>query len=236
MPQHTKRIKINRKQLRQPDEFETLTGRVLAWAEENTRLVIGALAVAVAVALVVLLVGRVSASRNETAADGFRRAKASFDAGKFAEAAEAFGTTAHDYAQAPFGRLAALYRGHALARQGNVAEAATAYSEYLASAAPPAYLRQEALVGLGHAKEAAGDAAGALETFTEAGELDGAYKTDALLSEARLDEAAGRVDQARELYTRLLKDASDAQLRSFLLAKLPPGTAPAEPGITAATD
>src|SRR5206468_4321464 len=81
----------------------------------------------------------------------------SFDEGKFQEAAQGFAYVVERYPGAPFGRLAVLYRAHALARQGDQAAAATAYGEYLASAAVPDYLRQEALVGLARAKEAAGD-------------------------------------------------------------------------------
>ncbi len=233
MPQHTKRIKFRRKDLKQPDEFETLTGKALAWAEENVRLLAGIAGAVAALLLLVVVVNRVSASRNDSAADGFRRAKVVFDAGKFPEAADAFASTARDYPRTPFGKLAALYHAHALARQGNAAEAATAYSEYLASASTP-YLRQEALVGLARAKEATGDAPGAIASYTEAGSLEGAYRTDALLSAARLHEAAGHADQARELYSQLLKEAPDAELRSFLLAKLPPGTDAGEPGLAAA--
>src|SRR5262245_14115594 len=116
MPQHTKRIKIRRKDLRQPDEFETLTGQALSWAEENVRLLAGVAGAVVAVAAIVLLVNRVTASRNESAAEAFRRAKVTFDAGKFAESATAFASTAGDYPRAPFGKLAVLYQAHALAR------------------------------------------------------------------------------------------------------------------------
>lgn len=234
MPQHTKRSKIRRKDLRQPDEFETLTGQAFAWAKEHTQLLGGVVGAFVAGALIALIVSRMTASRNESAAEAFRRAKATFDAGKLGEAAEAFGAAARDYPRAPFGGLAALYRGHALARQSDAKGAATAYAEYLASATTP-YLRQEALTGLGRAKEASGDTAGALETYAEAGALEGAYRTDALLNAARLHESAGRADQARYIYARLLKEAPDPELRSLLLAKLPPGSEMAEPGVAAAT-
>src|SRR5205823_6641693 len=87
-------------------------------------------------------------------------------------------------------------RAHALARQGDQAAAATAYGEYLASAAVPVYLHQEALVGLARAKEAAGDTGGALDAYTQAGALPGAYRDDALLSAARLEQAAGHATKA----------------------------------------
>ena len=234
MPQHTKRSRFRRKDLRQPDEFETLTGRALAWARDRQQIVLGVLAAAAAVALVALVVSRVGASRAAAAGDAFRGAYATFQAGKFTEAADAFSTVAHDYPRTAFGRLAGLYRGHALARQAAAGDAATAYTEYLATS-PEAYLRQEALAGLGRAREASGDAAGALEAYSEAGGLGGPFRSDALLSAARLHEAAGRPDQAREIYARLLKEAADPELRALLVAKLPPGSQEAsDPGVAAA--
>jgi hypothetical protein len=227
MPQHAKRIKVRRKDLRKPDEFETLTGQALDWADEHRTLVGG---IAVAVALVALLwlgVGRWRASRNEAAGIAFRAAHTTFTAGKFGEAAPAFAELAETYPSTPFGRLARLYRAHALARQGDGAGAVIAYQEFLASTPGSDYLRQEALTGLGHAKEVTGDATAALEAYTEAGNLAGPYRTEALLGAARLHEAGGHGDKAREIYASLAKEAPDAETRALLASKLPAGSVPA---------
>ena len=90
MPQHARRLKIRRKDLRKPDEFETLTGQALAWAGEHPAVVYGVLAVAIVVLVGSLAVGRWRASRNEAAAVAFRSAQARFDEGKFHDAAEDF--------------------------------------------------------------------------------------------------------------------------------------------------
>src|SRR3989454_5290904 len=185
MPQHARRLKIRRNDLRKPDEFETLTGQALAWAGEHPAVVYGVLAVAIVVLVGSLAVGRWRASRNEAAAVAFRSAQARFDEGKFHDAAEDFAYVVERYPHAPLGRLAALYPAHALARQGDQAAAATAYGEYLASAAVPDYLRQEALVGLARAKEAAGDMAGGPRAYTQAGARPVGYPAGAPLSAPR---------------------------------------------------
>ncbi len=232
MPQHAKRIKIRRKALRQPDEFETLTGQAVNWASANRGLVIAVVAALAVAGLVAVAIGHLRGAERERASLAFRTAHTTFEAGnKFTEAAEAFAALAHDYPHTAYGRLAGLYRGHALARQGDAAAAATAYAEYLATSPDPPYLRQEALAGLGHAKEAIGETTPALEAYVQAGTLEGPYRTDALLSAARLHEAGGRADLAREIYARLLKEAPEPDLKAFLLSKLPPGqqaTAPAK--------
>ena len=233
MPQHTKRTRFRRKELRQPDEFETLTARGLAWVQERQQLALALLAGGVGVAILALIVSRVGAARTAAAGEAFRSAYATFEGGKFSDAEQAFAGVARDYGRTPFGKLAALYRGHAFARQSDPTSAVTAYGEYLTTS-PESYLRQEALVGLGHAKEASGDAPGALTAYTEAGTLDGPFRTDALLSTGRLHEADGHQDQAREIYQGLVKDTTDPDLRALLQAKLPPGSqvpadAPAAP-------
>lgn len=221
MAQHAKRLKIRRKDLRQPDEFETLTGQALSWVEGHRGIVVGVVSALVALALVMLVVGRVRASRNEAAAVAFRSAHDQFEASKYAEAAEAFSELTRDYPSTPFGRLAGLYRGHALARQGDAAGAASAYADFLAATSSDGYIRQEALTSLGRAREATNDTTGALDAYTQAAALDGPFRTDARLGAGRMHEAAGHAAEARAIYAELLKDTTDADLRALLTTKVP---------------
>ena len=225
MPEHARRIRFRRKALRQPDEFHTLTSQSVAWLGAHRELAAGIGLAALVAAAVALAVSQYRASQVGQAAESFRAAQATFAAGRFADAAAAFEALAESHPRTPSGRLAGLYRAHALARQGDAAGAATAYGAYLATRPPTDYLRQEALDGLAHAREATADAAGALEAYSQAAALEGPYRDDALLGEARLQEAAGHGDAAREIYARLLKESQpDADLRTLLLSKLPPGS------------
>ena|SRR5581483_3532390 len=224
MPAHARRIKLRRKDLRQPDEFHTLTNQAVAWFDAHRELALGIGVVLLVVAIAALAIGRWRESEATAAADAFRSARTSFEAGKFPDAAGAFAQVATDHPHAAFGKLAILYRGHALLRSGDAAAAKAAYEEYLDTAPSAVYLRQEALDGLARARESAGDAAGALDAYTQAGALEGPFQVDALLGAARLQDAAGRSDAAREIYERLLKQATDPELRALLVSKLPPGT------------
>jgi tetratricopeptide (TPR) repeat protein len=227
MPRPAKRVKINRKDIRQPDEFESLATQSALWAREHQSLLAACVGVVVVIGVLGLLVARSRAARTEAAAIDFRVAHTLFEARKFHEAADAFAALGQSAGGTTFGRLAGLYRGHALARQGDTAGAATAYTEYLATSPEASYLRQEALVGLGRAKETSGDAAGALDAYTQAAAVDGPFKADAMLASARLQEASGQSEAARATYGRLMAEARDPDLRALLAAKLPP--APAEP-------
>lgn len=224
MPPRVKPLKIRRKDLKQPDEFETLTGQTLDLVNRYRTAValIAGVAVTIAVALIAFTHWRASQAR--AAAIAFWAAHDAFDAGRFDEAAQDFTAVAARYPGTPSGRLAPLYHAHAMARKGDHAAAAVAYAEYLARGPAAAYLQQEALAGLGHARAASGDGDGALEAFTQAAAVDGPFEREALLGAARLHEAGGRAADAQAIYGKLLEDAPPPDVRALLLSKLPPGS------------
>src|SRR5581483_6745461 len=137
MPQHAKRVRISRKSLRQPDEFQTIAGSVLTWAEQHVRELLVAAGLLVALGVVVVAAARYRTSREAAAAAAFQGARALLEAGKLPEAEKAFAELRRDYGTTSFGRLAPLYQGHALARAGDHAGAATAYEEFSPARRPP---------------------------------------------------------------------------------------------------
>jgi predicted negative regulator of RcsB-dependent stress response len=215
------RIKLDRKALREPDEFQTLTGQVAAWAETNRTALIAVGIAAVAIAAVGAGVSWYRGRQATAAAVRFQSAHDDFQGSRWTEAADAFAGLGRDYGGTSYGRLATLYEGHALLRKPDPAAAATAYGEYLAASPPTEYLRQEALVGLGRALEANNDATGAQGAYAQAAEIAGPFKADAQLSLARLYEAGGQPDKARELYQTLEKDSPSGFVRSMVEAKVP---------------
>src|SRR5439155_11798383 len=112
MPQHARRLKIRRKDLRKPDEFETLTGQAVAWADEHRPVVYAVLAVAAVVLAGSLAMGRWRASRNDAAAVAFRSAQARFEEGKFKDAAQGFVYVVERYTGAPVWRMVAICRSY----------------------------------------------------------------------------------------------------------------------------
>ena len=221
MPDTAKRVKIRRKDLRGPDEFETLTGETVVWAQRHqTPLIVGGVALLVVV-VGALLVGRSRSIRNEEAAGQFRQAQAQLENGNAATAATQFEAIEQSESGTPFGRLAGLFRGHALLRQGDGAGAASAYTQYLSTASAPDYLRQQALIGLGRAKETANDPSGAYDAYVQAEKLDGPATAEASLGAARMLETQGQADQARGIYVRLAKDAPEGWIKSYARSKVP---------------
>src|SRR5689334_25374027 len=101
MPQHARRLKVRRKDLRKPDEFETLTGQAVDWAQKNRPIVFAVAGVAIVVALAALGIGRWRNSRNEAAATMFVNAQSAFAASNWTDAAARFADVAEEYPGAP---------------------------------------------------------------------------------------------------------------------------------------
>jgi tetratricopeptide (TPR) repeat protein len=221
--------KLDRKDIAAPDEFQVVSQQAVSWLVEHRMLLIGGV---VGVLLLGIGAAVVSSQRREavgTAAVNFRDAHKQFAAKSYAEAGTAFQRIATDSAGTPFAKLAVLYRAHALARQNDAAGAATGYTEFLATN-PVDYLRQQALVGLGAAKEASGDTAGALEAYTSARALAGPLQTDAAIAVGRINESKGDAAAAQAVYVELLKDAGlDPGVRAAITSKVPADKRPAEP-------
>src|SRR5262245_25719616 len=215
------RIKLNRKALREPDEFQTVTNQLAAWAQANRTLIAAVVVAALAIAAVAAAVSWYRGRQEAAAAVRFQSAYDDFQAKRWPEAADAFAALARDYAGTSHGRLGTLYQAHALSRKPDAAAAATAYGEFLAASPPTDYLKQEALVGLADAREASGDSAGAREANEQAAAIDGPFRSDARLSLARLYEAGGQADKAKELYLAVLKDSPSGFARTVLEAKIP---------------
>lgn len=226
--------KLTRKSLREPDEFQTLTTQAVDWFRGNQSMVVSVVAGVVAIAALVVAFNWNARRQANAAAIELQGAQALFDAKKYTEAAAEFATVSSAYARTPSGRIAALYRAHALAEQPDPAAAATAYAEYLASSPATDYLRQEALLGLAHAKEATHDADGARDAYRQATEIEGPFRTAAQLGLARLEDAAGHADQARTLYTDALKSPDlDPDTRQTLSTRFPTAVADAKPAASA---
>jgi hypothetical protein len=214
-------VKINRKALREPDEFQTLTQQAGEWAQGHRNFLIGVGAAVLAITAVALSVSWYRSRQAAAAGAEFQAALNDFEAARFAPALEEFTAVGRDHPGTPFGPLSTLYRAHVLARQGDAAGAVTAYTEYLASSPTTEYLRQEALTGLGAAKEAAGDKAGASDAYGQAAAIDGPFRIEAQLATARLHELAGDPDKAREVYLAILKESPGGYVRSILETKIP---------------
>lgn len=197
------RVKIRRKDLRQPDEFMELTGRVWKWLVENrlqAGLVVGGV---VAILLGVSGVRQYLDYRARTAATAFGKALTLYSKGSSSAAVDAFAAVPQVGAYPSLGNL---YRGHAALKAKDFGIAVDAFRAAASQGDLPAYLRQEAHYNLAFSLSALEDREGALAAYETAAQIRGPFQAEARLGAARLSEALGDVDKARALYQDTIRD------------------------------
>jgi len=234
---HTK--KMQRKDLKQPDEFISATGQVVAWARKN------AVAVQVAVAVAVLVVLGIGAyrwyaqSRDRAAAREFYGANELFKREQWDAAEQDFAKLAKSYGSTPYGTLAKLYAGRSALNANRPGEAIAPLEAFVARPPSPE-LEEVGRLALGRALEGTGDATRARSELERALGLEGPLQPEVTMALARLEEAGGNKDRAIELYQKYLADDPDgaaaglARMRLVALGAKPPATTPAmsfPPGI-----
>ncbi len=236
--------KAERKELRQPDEFQVQASRVMQWMIDRRALLIGVGAVVVIAVVGVWAAGEYQNAQEEKAGAALSSALALVarpvmgEGASMAPGAETFATdeakttalqTAFEKVRADFpGRHAAWTAGAQLGflklKHGDAAGATTLLNEYIATAGKDDVLRAAALAALGAALENQGkleEAAQAYARLTEAGApADAAYQAARI---ALLEKKPDAKEQLEKVAKDYAKDPAAADARRTLeLAALPP--------------
>ena len=212
--------RLTRKDLRQPDEFQTLTRQAMDFVEANRSAVIAALGAIIVVLLAIVAYRMISQSREASASAAYTEARALLTEKKYGDAAARFEDVASRYAGTSYGPLALLERGNALLLADQASDAAVAYERFLQSAPPTDYLRQLGHTRLGYAQEKLGKTADAERSFATAAAEPGPSAAEALLGAARNAEIAGDAAKAKERYAQLLEKYPASDYRAVATAHL----------------
>jgi predicted negative regulator of RcsB-dependent stress response len=212
--------RLTRKDLRQPDEFQTLSRQALEFVEENRNAVIAALTAVIVLLLAVVAYRMISQSREASASAAYTEARALLADKKYGDAAVKFDDVASRYGSTSYGPLAILARANALLLADQAVDAASAYEHFLQSSPPTDYLRQLAHTRLGYAQEKLGKPADAERSFTTAATEPGPFAAEALFGAARNAEVGGNTDKAKDLYTQLLEKHPTSEFRDVASAHL----------------
>jgi len=170
------------KELREPDEFQTLSQRVLDYARGNERQVTLIAAGLAAVLLVALGIRWYRASQLGHAEDAFGRAYAAFSDARWDEAAADFDAVARGWPGTAPGRLALVFRANALAEAGKPDEAKAVYQAVLDVAGRDDLLRQIALYNLGALEKRGGNGSAAAAQLGRAADVEGPLRAAAWFS------------------------------------------------------
>ena len=163
---------IQRRQLKEPDEFLTLSRRFLAYARQHERQVTLAALGLVAVVALALGVREYRSWEESHAEAAFGAARRDFTAQKLDAAAQGFRRVTSDWPRTSHGRLALVYLGNTYAELGKTKEAEDAFQQVLQQGSDD-LLRQIAHYNLGLLKIKAGDKTGAATELGAAATADG---------------------------------------------------------------
>ena len=219
--------KLRHKDLKQPDEFISLSTRAIAWAQKNQTTVLIAVGVAVAAVLIAAGVRWYVHSRAEAAARQFYGANELFKREQWDQAQTDFAKLASSYGGTAYGNLAQLYAGRAALNASKPGDAVPFLTEFVAAAPSPA-LEQIGRVALARALAETSNVAGAREQLDRAILMDGPLVPEARMRLARIEETDGSKEKAIELYKQYLTDEPDgaaaplARTRLVALGVQPP--------------
>ena len=163
---------IGRKQLREPDEFLTLTNQALDYAKKHEReLVYAAVGIAAVIALA-LGVRWYRGWQDEKAEAAFGAARRDFAEQHFDTAVKGFERVASEWRGTHFGTLALAYEGNSYAELGKTKEAEAAFRAVLDASREP-LVQQIAHYNLGLLAAKAGDSKTAATELGAAAAIEG---------------------------------------------------------------
>src|SRR5437867_1937366 len=212
--------RITRKDIRRPDQFITLTGKVLElFAQHRTKFL----------ALLILIVALLFAAwgwdlyrnrQNRLAAHEFSRALDLYHNSKYREALEALARL-DIYRSSNYSALGLLYQAHSYIALKDSSNAEAKLQELLRREKKDPLLRQLALLTLGYTQERSGRFKEAVQSFSQAETLQGSFKEEALLAKARSSTLMHNYNEALNAYRQFVLNYpnSERTTEAMLLAQ-----------------
>jgi predicted negative regulator of RcsB-dependent stress response len=215
----TPHYKLDRKELKQPDEFITFLDQLGDFIVDNlVRVIIGAVAV-VALIAAFYVVSLYQNHQRRLASDRFYDALTAFNHQDYKTAEQGFSGLATDNPRQNLGRLARLYLANVYMAENKDKEARAALVDYLSSSDQPLY-RNMALMELGAADENLGDFKDAHEAYSRAADIDGPEKARAQIGAARTLIKQGDIKDGIEAYRQFLTDNPYSPMRNYVIDML----------------
>ena len=216
------KARLRRKDIKQPDEFITLTGHGLTWARQHQQWVVGGGAALLAILLAIAIASAYRGSRERDANADLARALTKLGSNDAAAATELI-AVANRWEGTGVAPVAALLGANAAISAGDSDQAIGELTRLQGqTAALPSYLQQQLLLAWGSALEGKQQWLDAAAKYKEAAALSGPYTGDAVLGEARTRELGGEADRARELYRQAYDQFPDLPDRELVAIKLQP--------------
>ena len=220
MSQKKQSRKEFRKEIKQPDEFQTRSNRVLVWAQENPDQLKKVIAAFVVIVVVAGVLGYRAESRQSESMRDFWAGSELYSRQQWEPAEETFDALAEELPGTVYGRLANIYAGGAAAAEGQQAEAITAWRAYLADGLESPAIEQLVRLNLGKALSAIEDNEAAQRELEAAAAIAGPAGPEVQLALARHFDGSGAGDKALDAYTRYLEDEPTGAAATLARARI----------------
>lgn len=191
--------RISRKDIRKPDQFVTLSGKILHLVSEYRTQSILCLALLLTVLLGLWGWDSYRQRQNRLAALEYSRALSLYHTGKYNQAIDLF-SQVRNYSSSPYSRLALLYQANSYIALQNSAKATASLQELLRRESKEGLLRQLGLLSLASVQERAANCKEAAVNYAEAEKMPGPFKDEALLGKARCSLQNGDLKEALSSY------------------------------------
>jgi predicted negative regulator of RcsB-dependent stress response len=207
--------RLSRKELRQPDWFQTVTENAFESYQRHR------IAVYLGIAVVILLLlgiwgwGVFKERQNSVAAHEFGQAMTQYQARRYREAiASLEKVQTHRWSR--YAIVAHLYEANSYLALNDLAKAATAAQRFIIATEPNSLLRQIGLLTLAAVEERKSQCKEAIKNYAEAGKIKAAFTERAFLGEARCAIQMGDVKGGIAAYRQLLKDQPESPIASYV--------------------
>jgi predicted negative regulator of RcsB-dependent stress response len=211
--------RLTRKELRQPDWFQTTTENALASFEKHrlpVYLGIGA--------MILLLLGiwgwrAFKEHQDATAGQEFSQALIQYHAGKHREAIASL-EKVQSYRWSKYSNLAHLYEANSYLALNELEKAASAAQRFIVGTDQNSLIRQIGLLTLATIEERRSSCTEAIKHYTDASKIKAAFTDRALLNQARCAVQMNDIQTAIAAYRQLLKDQPESALASYVTFRI----------------
>jgi len=213
------RPKISRKELKQPDEFQTIFETAALFFEAHRIEVFSGLAVLLGLTAIVCAIYFYEAGKTRAAAVRFEQAMSELEGGKYDAAEKTLKSLAQDEPRRAVGRLSNFYLGIAYLAQKQPDRARDSFQHYLALD-DTSIFRGAALDDLAVTYEDLGDFKQAEDAYRQAAKIESPDQARAELGVARMLQRQGRRADAIAAYNDFLTRHPYAPERSIVTETL----------------
>lgn len=207
--------RLSRKELRQPDWFQTVTENAFEFYQRQRVAVYLGIAVFILLLLGIWGWGVFKERQDSMAAQEFGQAMNQYHAGKYREAVAGLGKV-QNYRWSRYANLAHLYEANSYLALNDFTKATNAAQRFIVGTDQNSLMRQIGLLTLADVEERQSQCKEAIKNYSEAGKIKAAFTERAFLGEARCAVQMGDVKGGLAAYRQLLKDQPESPLAGYV--------------------